>query len=547
MPRTVTVTFDDGAQHVYNNVPDTVTPDAIEQRVATEFAGKRLTGIDGGRTAPQEKAAPTVSFGPESFRKSLGEAIAADPSPAGAQLVAGAGSALDQWALRLKQLVSGLTPQDQQQVQANRMLSSTPLGFAGNVAGNVGMFGALPMATLPTAAAGGAAISTLTNPVLPGESEIRNALGGAAGGAVGNVVGRGLARVGQPIRQSAPVRALLNEGVVPTPGQAAGAGSLLGRLEQGFQSVRGPGDIITHGRQRAIEEFNRAATNRALPPGAKEVSQVGRAGLEEAEQALSAAYDKVFAGRLVRPDAALKQSVDQAINAPVMPLSAEGVKAFNSAVKRNLWDRMSGGGSFDAGNVKSEVIGDLGKVARQHLDSPLASEQAVGEALMAARNAVQGWLSGTVSSGNPAVAQQIAAIDRAYANKIGIEKAVERAKATPGGMFTPNQLQSATKPRQALRDFANAGQDVLSSRVPNSGTVDRAGLLMLLGAGGGVANEYYGGPGYLTALAAAPLIYSRAGSRYMIGDLPGQQAVAQGLASLLPLTTQAGRIAGQNN
>lgn len=51
MPRTVTVSFEDGGQHVYNNVPDNITPDAIEQRAATEFSGKKLTGIDGGKTS----------------------------------------------------------------------------------------------------------------------------------------------------------------------------------------------------------------------------------------------------------------------------------------------------------------------------------------------------------------------------------------------------------------------------------------------------------------------------------------------------------------
>src|SRR5687768_15037455 len=93
----------------------------------------------------QPKPTPTFTPGPEGFRKSLNEAIAADPSPAGAQFVGGVGTALDQAALRAKQIFSTLTPQDVQKVEANRMLSSTPLGFTGSVAGNVGMFGRLPM------------------------------------------------------------------------------------------------------------------------------------------------------------------------------------------------------------------------------------------------------------------------------------------------------------------------------------------------------------------------------------------------------------------
>lgn len=51
MPRNVTVTFDDGSTHVYQNAPDNVTPDAVTQRAQQEF-GKTVTHLDGGNTAP---------------------------------------------------------------------------------------------------------------------------------------------------------------------------------------------------------------------------------------------------------------------------------------------------------------------------------------------------------------------------------------------------------------------------------------------------------------------------------------------------------------
>ncbi len=60
MPRTVTLTFEDGGQHVYNNVPDEVTPDAIAQRASTEFSGKKLTGIDGGKQSSRSMSIPDV-------------------------------------------------------------------------------------------------------------------------------------------------------------------------------------------------------------------------------------------------------------------------------------------------------------------------------------------------------------------------------------------------------------------------------------------------------------------------------------------------------
>lgn len=48
MPRDITITFDDGSQHVYRGAPDDVTPEAVQTRAQQEY-GKAVTGIDGGR------------------------------------------------------------------------------------------------------------------------------------------------------------------------------------------------------------------------------------------------------------------------------------------------------------------------------------------------------------------------------------------------------------------------------------------------------------------------------------------------------------------
>ncbi len=55
MARRVTVTFDDGTSHVYENVPDDATPDEVSQRAFNDF-GKRVTALDGGRGTPEPKA-----------------------------------------------------------------------------------------------------------------------------------------------------------------------------------------------------------------------------------------------------------------------------------------------------------------------------------------------------------------------------------------------------------------------------------------------------------------------------------------------------------
>lgn len=57
MPRNITVTFDDGSSHIYQNAPDDVTPDQVIARAAQDF-GKPIAHLDGGRSAPSAPIAP---------------------------------------------------------------------------------------------------------------------------------------------------------------------------------------------------------------------------------------------------------------------------------------------------------------------------------------------------------------------------------------------------------------------------------------------------------------------------------------------------------
>lgn len=57
MPRNITITFEDGSSHVYQNAPDNVTPEAVTARAEKEF-GKTVTALDGGKkTAPATASA----------------------------------------------------------------------------------------------------------------------------------------------------------------------------------------------------------------------------------------------------------------------------------------------------------------------------------------------------------------------------------------------------------------------------------------------------------------------------------------------------------
>ena len=47
MARTIGITFEDGSDHIFENVPDDITPEQVEERVRTEFPDKQIYNIDG--------------------------------------------------------------------------------------------------------------------------------------------------------------------------------------------------------------------------------------------------------------------------------------------------------------------------------------------------------------------------------------------------------------------------------------------------------------------------------------------------------------------
>jgi hypothetical protein len=49
MSRKVTITFDNGATHTYNGVPDSATPESVLERARRDFGDRSVTNIDGGR------------------------------------------------------------------------------------------------------------------------------------------------------------------------------------------------------------------------------------------------------------------------------------------------------------------------------------------------------------------------------------------------------------------------------------------------------------------------------------------------------------------
>lgn len=80
MARDITVTFEDGSQHVYRNAPDNVTPDAVAERARRDF-GKTVVSMDGGRPPA---AQPALAGGMQPSQ-ATSRGVRADVPTAGAQ------------------------------------------------------------------------------------------------------------------------------------------------------------------------------------------------------------------------------------------------------------------------------------------------------------------------------------------------------------------------------------------------------------------------------------------------------------------------------
>jgi hypothetical protein len=476
-----------------------------------------------------------LKIGVAGFPDALREVIAEKKKTAhpgatevGAVGLAGAGSILDDASLRLKQLVTGgLSPEDQLQVQANRVIRSDPAGLGGAVAGGAGMFGPMGVSSILGNTALGAGVGGLAQPVLEGESGTLNTIGGAAAGFAGGLLGKLL--TGSPlVKPTEPTKRLLKEGVVPTIGQNAassqsGAAQALGRMEEKAASMPVVGDFISGARRRALADFNKAAIQKAMPEGSK-VARIGAEGVDEALEAAGGAFERAYAGSKAGPSQALTQALQAAKDKPAVGLSNEAAKKFDRVIDRLVTQRLKP--DMDAGLIKKTIESDLGKEARNFKFSSNSDDRALGEALMAARDAVRDALQSAVGSKSAV----LPGLNKAYAAGKTLEKAAERASAT-GGVFTPYQLQKAAG-SGVLRPLADDAQSVLSSRVPNSGTTDRA--LQALLATGQVPQT--GTLGYLGgSLLTAPM-YSRLGSQFMLGDLTPEM-----LQALAPYLAQAGR------
>ena len=504
----------------------------------------------------------------------------------------GAGSSLENIGYGLKGLVTDLSPEDKREIAINKAFLEGEKG-EGIRAENIGAFAAdvgsfvvpggaaikaaraLPLAAklaskAPVLAplAGEAALGAGLSAAYAPEDRGTAATLGGIGGAAGYGIGRAASRVaGGLVRPSEQAKELQRKGVKDlTIGQAADqdtvVGKMIRRTEEAFQSLPIAGRAISKDRERADDQFAKAAMNRAVPPGGKPVEDTSR----EAFTQLKKDFDKAYA---VLDDVELPaRDVNRYLGKQISDIIEDPAKEMSRAAKRDI-ERFLKNGFYDKFTFKNvgpdqkyrvidSITGKKFKKFESDLNTKIrnlinrqsrtADEQAKLDSYLQIDEALTQYRNLNVPTD---VARQLRQTDAAYANFKTLERASSYIAAAEG-KFTPAQLgravraltpQSRFARREGLlQDLTDPASAVLKPMMPDSGTAERAFQIGALG--GTVANPMVGIPALAGTTLGAAGLYSRPMQRFLLGGGSRQQARAEALRRASPYFGLTGAYAG---
>lgn len=317
---------------------------------------------------------------------------------------------------------------------------------------------------------------------------------GAAEGVAGGVLGRfGTRALGQSLRgvRNADVQGLRAEGVTTmTPGSILG-GKVKAR-EDRLAGYAGIGDAIKDRQRQSFIDMNRAAFRQSVPPTAQNaVGGYAEDGIEQLRQETTDAYGRALNGRsfdLTEPQ--LQQDLTGAIQQG-MAIPRTGPE-FGYAVRERLDPVMS------AGRASGPQVQDVLQGLR---DADFGTD-AMGVAANNAAGRTRDAFTSMVNRQAPDVMPQLTAVDQSYRRLNVLADAVGQAVNTDG-IFSPAQLGRAARSNakrfngpigaatteRPFFDLQRMAQNVLPSKVPDSGTAGRIEAASMIGrAKAGVRN-----------------------------------------------------------
>ncbi len=355
-----------------------------------------------------------------------------------------------------------------------------------------------------------------------GEGALLGAAGNAAGRALGGTVSRALR--GKAV--SPAVRELADAGVVMTPGQRAGPGTIRKNLEEGvLGSLPVIKSIPTAAKRRGIEQLNIAAINRALAPIGYTLPRgvkPGRDLIAMADDVAYAAYDRSVSGLVLGRDKGL-QAAAEAIAEGARANVGPGAGQLNAIVRRTLAQLDDGP---LAGSRVRDMLSDLrGEASEFMRATATANERRIGKELWKLHDQIDSALVRQNTKGG------VKGFKKARQAVADFKRIKAAAARSPDGVFSPSQLHQAVTKRgygtttdkvargeARLQSLSDAAKQVLPDNLPNSGTAERAAAL-------GLAT---GGPTGIAALLD-PTAGALTGAS-LLGYVPGVDRLLQNLA-----------------
>lgn len=515
-----------------------------------------LRMLSAGQKQPESRISQFLQAArPEPFTEAVARGMFEDPALAVAQLATepfGGSQALRQYVQEREQRMQELPLTGR---LAGVALSPATAMLATRVPQAVSAIPAVGQSRLLQSAATGAAAAGLT----PATSEDQfarekaiQATTGAVLGPVVDVLAAPLARLGTPSARP-ELETLQRAGVDVTrltPGQQLGGAAK--RVEESIKSVPIAGELVRRAEQRGFEEFNRGLVDNVIkqvnPQATLPKAVSTRGAIEFAGKELSKAYSRALAPIKITPSAQMYMDISDVVVRYGSQLGEENAALLNKLVMNRVTDLIPENKVLAGGTAK-RIDSDLGALERKYTKSMTAQEQTIGEALGEIKQIIRQEIASQDPTG------KVRQLNNVFSDFLRLEKAAAGSRA-PGGIFSPEQLVSATRTldetrrkggfargQARMQQVAEAGREVLGTRVPDSGTPERIGTtLALLGLGGAGLGAYepslspYIVPGLLTAAA-----YTRPGlaairQAGMAG--PGLRAIGPVLTPQLAPTTE---------
>lgn len=451
-----------------------------------------------------------IKLGMEGFSDAAKQ-VAAETGPVG-RFLQGAGETFDRYAYGAKGLFTDLSPEEKLRLEQNKIMSEQGglASSAGQVAGDVAISApafaaggavaapavravlprALPraMAQFGGAAGGGAAAGALSSPEDRTGGALAGGIGGAAGYGLGQVAARMLGGPAKPLisKEAAELQA---RGVEPTIGQAADQGTLVGRsvrdIEERVAGLPVIGAPIRAARKAAEKEFEEATIAQTLKPvvPSQEVSSVAKTIAAQEDPVAAVAkrigevYDEALANRALGPQAMeiVKGRVPQIIGSDERFLS-RAQKADLQDYADEILGRFDETGALTAENAK-KVSSALRHKISVLLSAPDPEKRELGHALVDLQSA---WREAIASGLPQRELELLGQADTAWRQFVALRTASRQGGASAGPVTAARLTRATAKARMAedeeLRRLAKAGQAVLPSKTPDSGTAGRVAI-----------------------------------------------------------------------